>query len=367
VSRVEQPGTPGLVRGDSRAAAAAARVTMMDPDALFDAAIQTTSSSKRRHDGGGRDRDRDQGWDRDSDRDRGGESKRRKRDDDEPAAASTWQPGAPLPDQESMFNSAPPVPRSGGGRGGGEGGRGGGRGGGRRRGDGPAPEVFSVHQGEVRSIQSYGVFVSLPGFKDGLVHVSQMMSYRVEDPNDVVDQGQKVWVKVLEVDTNNKVSLSMKLVDQTSGRDEDPDNVEASGAQGRKGGGGNRGPIQFSEQTMLGSVKLGQGSQMGGWQYDLVGSDEEAAYQAEADMEAMWAMREQGIEDEGPPMAVPTSAGSGMGERMQQLLEVERQKTTKKKKKKKSKHKKKPSSKHKKKSSSKHKKKSSRGSTSSSS
>lgn len=158
-----------------------------------------------------------------------------------------------------MFNAAPPS-TYGHGRGSGSGGRGGGgRGGGRggRRGDGPAPEVFSVHHGEVRSIQSYGVFVNMPGFKDGLVHISQLASYRVEDPNEVVSQGQRVWVKVIEVDANNKVSLSMKMVNQDTGRDEDPDHFEATEAQGRKGGGGQRGPMQFSEETHLGSVNMG--------------------------------------------------------------------------------------------------------------
>ena len=122
-----------------------------------------------------------------------------------------------------------------------------------------------MHHGEVRSIQSYGVFVNIPGFKDGLVHVSQMCSYRVEDPNEVVSVGQRVWVKVTEVDANSKVSLSMKMVDQESGRDEDPDNFEALESQGRKGGGGgSRGPMQFSEEATIGSVSMGLEQQMDG-------------------------------------------------------------------------------------------------------
>ena len=254
-----------------------------------------------------RDRDRDRGRDRDRDRSR---DRRRKvsRVDDEGGSSPAWKPGAPLPDQEQAFGSAPPSSYGhgrggggGGGRGGGGGGGGGGvcfdwqrgnctrgdscrfshdgppgegggggrggggGGGGGRRGDGPPPEVFSVHHGEVRSIQSYGVFVNIPGFKDGLVHVSQMCSYRVEDPNDVVSVGQRVWVKVTEVDANSKVSLSMKMVDQESGRDEDPDNFEALESQGRKGGGGgSRGPMQFSEEATIGSVSMGLEQQMDG-------------------------------------------------------------------------------------------------------
>jgi predicted RNA-binding protein with RPS1 domain len=130
------------------------------------------------------------------------------------------------------------------GRGGGGSGRGrGGSGGGSR--DGPAPAQFSVHQGEVRSIQSYGVFVGIPGYKDGLVHVSQMASHRVEDPADIVSQGQSVWIKVLDVDAaSNKVSLSMNAVNQVTGQDEDPENTAAAPRGQRGGGGGGGGAAQ---------------------------------------------------------------------------------------------------------------------------
>ncbi len=221
----------------------------MDEDAIFDAAMSRTTTAKR-----SRERDRDRDRSRGRDRDRGRDERKRSRtshsDDDKPV----WKPSGPLEDQAAMFQSAPPSSY---GHGRGSGGSGGSRGGGGRRGDGPAPEVFSVHHGEVRSIQSYGVFVNMPGFKDGLVHISQLASYRVEDANEVVTQGQRVWVKVVEVDSNGKVSLSMKMVNQETGRDEDPDHFEALEAQGRKGGGGQRGPMKFSEETHLGSVNMG--------------------------------------------------------------------------------------------------------------
>ena len=228
----------------------------MDEDAIFDAAMSRTTTAKRSRErersGGDRDRSRDRG--RDRRRDSPDERKRsRTRHGDDEQAAPAWKPSGPLEDQAAMFQSAPPS-SYGGGRGSGGGGGGGGGG---RRGDGPVPEVFSVHHGEVRSIQSYGVFVNMPGFKDGLVHISQLASYRVDDANEVVSQGQRVWVKVIEVDANNKVSLSMKMVNQETGRDEDPDHFEALEAQGRKGGGGQRGPMKFSEETHLGSVNMG--------------------------------------------------------------------------------------------------------------
>lgn len=231
----------------------------MDEDAIFDAAMSRTTTSKRSRDHDrSRDRDRHRDRDRDRDRDRGRDEGKRSRTSQSDGEAAVWKPSGPLEDQATMFQQAPPSSH-GHSRGGAiahPGDNRGGRGGG-RRGDGPAPELFSVHHGEVRSIQSYGVFVNMPGFKDGLVHISQLVSYRVEDPNEVVSQGQRVWVKVIEIDTNNKVSLSMKMVNQQTGKDEDPDHFEALEAQGRKGGGGQRGPMKFSEDTHLGSANMG--------------------------------------------------------------------------------------------------------------
>ena len=57
---------------------------------------------------------------------------------------------------------------------------------------GELPQLYSVHKGTVARIQPFGCFVRIDNYGDGLVHVSQLCSYRVEDPNDVVDVGQKV-------------------------------------------------------------------------------------------------------------------------------------------------------------------------------
>ncbi len=60
------------------------------------------------------------------------------------------------------------------------------------RGTGELPQLYSVHKGTVARIQNFGAFVRIDNYGDGLVHVSQLCAYRVEDPNDVVDVGQKV-------------------------------------------------------------------------------------------------------------------------------------------------------------------------------
>lgn len=93
------------------------------------------------------------------------------------------------------------------------------------------PPMFAIAQGEVVSVQTYGAFVRLPGYKkEGLVHVSEMSATRIEKASEIVDVGEKVWIKVIgrEIrDDKVKLSFSMKSVNQGTGRDLDPNNVMA--------------------------------------------------------------------------------------------------------------------------------------------
>lgn len=71
-------------------------------------------------------------------------------------------------------------------------------------------EVGRIYQGKVARIVDFGAFVNvLPG-KDGLVHISQISQERVENVSDVLSEGQEVAVKVLEIDRQGRVRLSMK-------------------------------------------------------------------------------------------------------------------------------------------------------------
>lgn len=87
------------------------------------------------------------------------------------------------------------------------------------------PEVSKIYAGKVANIVPFGCFVSLEGLKrrwEGLVHISQLRREgRVANASDVVSRGQKVLVKVLSVG-GQKVSLSMKDVDQETGKDLNP-------------------------------------------------------------------------------------------------------------------------------------------------
>ena len=79
------------------------------------------------------------------------------------------------------------------------------------------PEVGTVYTGKVVKLMDFGAFVNFFGKRDGLVHVSQIASERVNHPKDVLKEGQEVKVKLLEIDSRGKVRLSMKVVDQETG------------------------------------------------------------------------------------------------------------------------------------------------------
>jgi polyribonucleotide nucleotidyltransferase len=81
------------------------------------------------------------------------------------------------------------------------------------------PELGAIYTGKVVKIVDFGAFVNFFGAKDGLVHVSQISSDRVNKVSDVLQEGQSVKVKLLGFDDRGKTRLSMKVVDQETGED----------------------------------------------------------------------------------------------------------------------------------------------------
>jgi len=71
-------------------------------------------------------------------------------------------------------------------------------------------EVGKIYEGTVTKIVEFGAFINLLPGKDGLLHISQITQQRVANVNDVLSEGQVVRVKVLDVDRQGKVKLSMK-------------------------------------------------------------------------------------------------------------------------------------------------------------
>ncbi|HGO5291863.1 TPA: polyribonucleotide nucleotidyltransferase [Photobacterium damselae subsp. damselae] len=71
-------------------------------------------------------------------------------------------------------------------------------------------EVGRIYTGKVTRIVDFGAFVSVIGTKEGLVHISQISQERVEKVSDYLKEGQEVPVKVLEIDRQGRIRLSMK-------------------------------------------------------------------------------------------------------------------------------------------------------------
>jgi len=73
-------------------------------------------------------------------------------------------------------------------------------------------EVGTIYTGKVVKLMDFGAFVRVVGSTDGLVHISQIANHRVEKVSDELKEGQEVRVKVLDVDRNGRIRLSMKVL-----------------------------------------------------------------------------------------------------------------------------------------------------------
>lgn len=72
------------------------------------------------------------------------------------------------------------------------------------------PEVGAIYRGKVVRIMNFGAFVEIAPGKDGLVHISKLDNQRVEKVEDVVNIGDQIVVKVMEIDSQGRINLSRK-------------------------------------------------------------------------------------------------------------------------------------------------------------
>ena len=114
------------------------------------------------------------------------------------------------------------------------------------------PETYvpgAVVRGKVTKVTNFGVFVELEGGLEGLLHVSEIADYKVDNPEEVVARGEEIEVKVLRVDTEErKIGLSLKRVQWA---EEEEAVAEEPRAEPRLGG------IEPAEQ-------VGEGGEAGG-------------------------------------------------------------------------------------------------------
>ena len=75
-------------------------------------------------------------------------------------------------------------------------------------------EIGDQMSGKVVKLMDFGAFVSLKPGKDGFLHISEIKQERVENINDVLEQGQEINIKVVNIDPQNRIKLTMKDVEQ---------------------------------------------------------------------------------------------------------------------------------------------------------
>jgi polyribonucleotide nucleotidyltransferase len=107
-------------------------------------------------------------------------------------------------------------------------------------------QVGEIYEGPVSRIMSFGAFVEILPNKDGMVHISELSEDRVERVEDVVEVGDVVKVKVIEIDNLGRINLSMREADSEGpvgireGAEGDEPRVRRGGGDRGFGGGGGR-------------------------------------------------------------------------------------------------------------------------------
>ena len=75
-------------------------------------------------------------------------------------------------------------------------------------------EIGTILEGKVTGITNFGAFVSLPGGKSGLIHISEVANTFVNDVHDFLTEGQTVKVKVLSISPDGKIGLSAQRTEE---------------------------------------------------------------------------------------------------------------------------------------------------------
>lgn len=87
--------------------------------------------------------------------------------------------------------------------------------------------IGDIIEGKIMNIMPFGAFVEWDDKQSGLVHISEISNRYVKDINDHVKKGQTVKAKVIKIDPNGKISLSIKQAEQTEKKEkpEKPKNI----------------------------------------------------------------------------------------------------------------------------------------------
>jgi polyribonucleotide nucleotidyltransferase len=99
------------------------------------------------------------------------------------------------------------------------------------------PEIGRLYEGVVKSVLAFGAFVEFMPGKDGLVHISELAEGRVEKVEDVLNEGDRVTVRLIGIDKQSRVKLSLRAAQDESWQP----GAEGDGGERRERGGRDRG------------------------------------------------------------------------------------------------------------------------------
>ncbi|MEA5011664.1 MAG: S1 RNA-binding domain-containing protein [Angelakisella sp.] len=108
-------------------------------------------------------------------------------------------------------------------------------------------EVGSIVEGKVAKITNYGAFVDIDGGGTGMIHISEVANTYVKDINDHLKVGELVKVKVIGINPENKVSLSIKATQEAPAPAPRPQGQQRQGAP--RGGFGGGAPRSFNRSS----------------------------------------------------------------------------------------------------------------------
>lgn len=112
----------------------------------------------------------------------------------------------------------------------------------------PSIEVGAVVEGVVTGITNFGAFVLLPGGETGLVHISEVADTYVRDINDYIQKKDKVKVKILSVNGDGKIGLSIKRASLTGSREKKREAAPRRSAPRRNTRFSGRGRMSFEDK-----------------------------------------------------------------------------------------------------------------------
>lgn len=112
-------------------------------------------------------------------------------------------------------------------------------------------KIGALLEGKVKTITNFGAFVVLPENRTGMVHISEVANQYVSDIRTHLTEGQTVRVKVMKIDENGKIALSIKKA-------EAPSAVKEGKPEAPKGNGGPAGGNKFASTPMSFEEKLKQ-------------------------------------------------------------------------------------------------------------